>query len=118
MPIGTFAAGGVVVVVVVDGAGGLVVEVVVEAAGFVVVEAADLVVEVVDATVDGATVVDELPLAPAARVALPKGQPASSATALVPATRTAARQRPLRYNHIGIRAWHTPTGGMEPTGKN
>jgi hypothetical protein len=95
-PTGTFAAGGVVVVVVVDGAGGLVVEVVDDAAGLVVE-----VVEAAAAVVDGATdVVDEVVLAPVAPATLPKGHPASSATALVPATRTAARQRPLWYNPI------------------
>jgi hypothetical protein len=106
-PRGTFAGGGVVVLVVVDGAGGFVVEVVEGAAGCVVEEAAAVVEGAEDVVVD-----------PAARAALPKGHPARSATAPVPPIRTAARQRPLRYNPIAARACHTPAPWRKRAPKN
>jgi hypothetical protein len=96
---GTAAGGGVVVVVVVDGAGGFVVDVVEEEVEGV----AALVVEGADAVVDrAAVVVEEVLLDAAARATLPDGHAARSASALVAAARTAARQRPLGYNPIVV----------------
>jgi hypothetical protein len=109
---GTVAGGGTVLVVVVDGAGGLVVEVL--AGGF-----AGLVVEVGGADVDWAIEeVVEDPLDPAALAAAPKGHPARRATAAVATTQPPRRQLPLRYDHIGARAWHTATPAGGPVSNN